>query len=184
VPQLPQPFGESFVAALLSSLLHPDSRCCVHVCVCIRFFRRSYTQIADVVCMCVCIRFFRRSYTQIADVVCMCVCVYTLLSSLLHPDSRCNVHVCVYRQVCCVSVGAHKAPQIPQPFGQDSDALINVGIESDSHTPTVTHRVGQNRIYTPYMTVYLVISLPKIPYIHRIYMVLANPSYTATSHSN
>jgi len=38
-------------------------------------------------------------------------------------------------------------------------------------------RVGQNRIYTPYMTVYLVISLPKIPYIHRIYMVLANPIY-------
>jgi len=38
-------------------------------------------------------------------------------------------------------------------------------------------RVGQNRIYTPYMTVYLMISLPKIPYIHRIYMVLANPRY-------
>jgi hypothetical protein len=36
-------------------------------------------------------------------------------------------------------------------------------------------RVGQNRIYTPYVTVYLVISLPKIPYIQRIYMVLANP---------
>jgi len=30
-------------------------------------------------------------------------------------------------------------------------------------------RVGQNRIYTPYMTVYLMISLTKIPYIHRIY---------------
>ena len=27
------------------------------------------------------------------------------------------------------------------------------------------------------MTVYLVISLPKIPYIHRIYMFLANPNY-------
>jgi len=39
------------------------------------------------------------------------------------------------------------------------------------------YRVGQNRICTPYMTVYLVISLPKIPYIHRIYMVLANPMY-------
>jgi hypothetical protein len=26
------------------------------------------------------------------------------------------------------------------------------------------------------MTVYLVISLPKLPYIHRIYMVLANPT--------
>ena len=36
-------------------------------------------------------------------------------------------------------------------------------------------RVGQNRIYAPYMTVYLGSSLPKIPYIHRIYMVLANP---------
>ena len=38
-------------------------------------------------------------------------------------------------------------------------------------------RVDQNRIYTPYMTVYLMISLPKVPYIHRIYMVLANPTY-------
>jgi len=38
-------------------------------------------------------------------------------------------------------------------------------------------RVGQNRVYTPYMTVYLVISLLKIPYMHRIYMVLANPTH-------
>jgi hypothetical protein len=38
------------------------------------------------------------------------------------------------------------------------------------------YRVGQNRIYTPYITVYTVISLPKTPYIHRMYMVLANPS--------
>jgi len=38
-------------------------------------------------------------------------------------------------------------------------------------------RVGQNRIYTPYMAVYLVIFLPKIPYIHRICMALANPTY-------
>jgi hypothetical protein len=37
------------------------------------------------------------------------------------------------------------------------------------------YSVGQNRIYAPYMTVYLVISLPKIPYIHRINRVLANP---------
>ena len=39
-------------------------------------------------------------------------------------------------------------------------------------------RVGQNRVYTTYMTVCFVISLPKIPYIHRIYMVLANPIHT------
>jgi len=43
--------------------------------------------------------------------------------------------------------------------------------------PQYMRRVGQNRIYTPYMTVYFVISLPKIPYIHRIYMVLANLIY-------
>ena len=41
-------------------------------------------------------------------------------------------------------------------------------------------RFGQNRIYTTYMTVFLVISLPKMPHIHRIYiyMVLANPTHT------
>jgi hypothetical protein len=38
------------------------------------------------------------------------------------------------------------------------------------------NRVGQNRTYTPYMTVSLVIPLPKIPYIHHIYMALANPT--------
>jgi hypothetical protein len=34
---------------------------------------------------------------------------------------------------------------------------------------SVIFRVGQNRVYTPYMTVYLVSSRPKIPYMHRIY---------------
>jgi len=37
-----------------------------------------------------------------------------------------------------------------------------------------------NCICTPYLTVYLVISLPKIPYIHRICMVLANPNCICT----
>ena len=37
-------------------------------------------------------------------------------------------------------------------------------------------RVGQNRIYTPYTTVYLVIFLPRVLHINRIYMVLANPA--------
>jgi len=41
---------------------------------------------------------------------------------------------------------------------------------------SVLTRVGQNRSYTLYMTVHLVISLPGIPCIHRIYLVLANPS--------
>ena len=37
-------------------------------------------------------------------------------------------------------------------------------------------RAGQNRIYAPYMTVYLAISMPIIPYMHRIYRVMANPN--------
>jgi hypothetical protein len=31
-------------------------------------------------------------------------------------------------------------------------------------------RVGQNCTYTSYMTVHMVISLPIIPYIHRVYL--------------
>ena len=49
-----------------------------------------------------------------------------------------------------------------------------------NHVWTILFRVGQNRIYTPYMTVYMVSSLPKIPYTHRKYMVLANPKCVAS----
>ena len=38
-------------------------------------------------------------------------------------------------------------------------------------------RFGQNHIYTPYMTIYLVVSLSKVPYINRIYIIMANPMY-------
>ena len=38
------------------------------------------------------------------------------------------------------------------------------------------YRVGQDCTNTLYMTAYMVISLPKLPYIHRMYMVLANPN--------
>jgi len=38
-----------------------------------------------------------------------------------------------------------------------------------------TSRVGQNRINTPYMTVYLIKSLQKILLMHRIYIIPANP---------
>ena len=36
------------------------------------------------------------------------------------------------------------------------------------------NKVGQNRIYKPYLIVCLVISPPKIPYTHRVHMVLAS----------
>jgi hypothetical protein len=48
------------------------------------------------------------------------------------------------------------------------------------------YRIGQHCIYAPYMAVYLVISLPKIPCIHYTYicMVLANPTYVSNSVRN
>ena len=44
---------------------------------------------------------------------------------------------------------------------------------------TVIYRVGQNRIFIPYMTVCMVISLLKIPYVHRIYVEIygSSPPY-------
>jgi len=59
----------------------------------------------------------------------------------------------------------------------------NMSFSMKGRTRTVCDigRVGQDRIYiyiyTPYMTVHCVLSLPEIPYIHRVYMVLANPRY-------
>ena len=40
-------------------------------------------------------------------------------------------------------------------------------------------KVGQNRVYTPYMTVCMVISLPKILYIHRIYLQMYGAAATS-----
>jgi len=37
---------------------------------------------------------------------------------------------------------------------------------------SIVTRLGQDRICTPYMTVYLMISQPEIPYIHRIYIYI------------
>ena len=61
----------------------------------------------------------------------------------------------------------------PYIYGSGQPYLTYVHI----YTYVCMSRVGQNRIYTPFMTVCMVISLPKIPYIHRIYTVLANPMY-------
>jgi hypothetical protein len=39
------------------------------------------------------------------------------------------------------------------------------------------NRVGQNRVHTLHMTVYLVFSLPKTTYKQCVYMILAIPSH-------
>jgi hypothetical protein len=59
------------------------------------------------------------------------------------------------------------------------------GIKFAASQEVVKCRVGHNCIHTPYMTVCIVISLPKTPCIHREYMGLANPRFvSANSEAN
>ena len=66
-------------------------------------------------------------------------------------------------------------------IGQDRICVYRI---RPSIMATEIPRVGQNRIYTYIYTVYLVVSKPKIPYVHRIYMVLANPRNTISKITN
>ena len=63
----------------------------------------------------------------------------------------------------------------PQAVGQTWDTrhdrtLAVIHLHDRISIALHIRRAGQNLIYTPYMTVCKVISLPKIPYIHRIYL--------------
>jgi hypothetical protein len=52
-----------------------------------------------------------------------------------------------------------------------------LAIISQNLTYIGIYRVVHNRIYTCLYTVYLMISKPTLPYVHRIFMVLATPRY-------
>ena len=92
---------------------------------------------------------------------------------LCHQDSAKTVPGNTLCQDC-----ATKTP-VPPRQCQDCARKLHMCATNTCATKPDIIRVGQNRIYTPYMTVHFVISLPKVPYIHRIYMVLANPRYYA-----
>ena len=57
----------------------------------------------------------------------------------------------------------------PVPQSMLSDGLKYHKRQVEMSKWCVVSRVGQKRIYTPYMTAYLVISLPKLPYIYCTY---------------
>jgi len=63
-----------------------------------------------------------------------------------------------------VSVGAGVGVGVGGRGFYQQSLLSGLGLTSSLR---VLCRVGQNRIYAPHTTVYLVISLPKIPYIHQ-----------------
>ena len=112
-------------------------------------------------CASVCVCF---SYTTSARVCVVCVCIHICCS--YNSSVRVEVCVCVYVCVCVCLCGCMCSASI-------TCAVLVLSCRSLKNMI----RVGQDRIYTPYMTLYLVISLPKIPWIHRIYMVLANPKH-------
>jgi hypothetical protein len=84
------------------------------------------------------------------------------------------MHVCVSFELHLVTTHMCRADQNRKFMTWTWMALVTGIPYTYSHISRVSQNciywVGQNRIYAPYMTVYLVISLPKIPYIHRIYI--------------
>jgi hypothetical protein len=106
-------------------------------------------------------------HTHLLETECVCVCVL----------QACNL-LCVELLNSLVPQNlllqsAHKVKvQSKDKVPVSTSSYVLAGKEHAVYR--YIHRVGQIHIYTPYITVYLVISLPKTPYMHRIYTVLAN----------
>ena len=120
-----------------------------------------------------CVVFAACCVLYVSCAVCVCVCVH-VLKCMRTIGSRARVHTLAH---------THSHTQACRhPKSYNREACKSAHTHSHTHTHTLTHthkhvctehvcRVGQNRIYTPYMTVYLVISLPKIPCILIIYYI-------------
>ena len=128
---------------------------CVFVCVCVCM--------CVCVCVCVCVCLFA---CALHARVCMCVCVCMRVSA-----SMC-VCVCM-----CVAVREYKRPL-------SRLKCLNLMIKDCKRMQaSLLYRVGRNRIYTPYITVCMVISLLKLPYVHRIYVYMygSGQTYSCTN---
>jgi len=88
--------------------------------------------------------------------VCVCVCVCLCV---------CDKHWITKHTFLVFQMGIASK-------GLTTTILLLASVKYSTHKGAHSHihRVGQNRIYTPYMTVCMVISMPKIPYVHRIYL--------------
>ena len=134
---------------------------CVHACVClvnvcIYVFVHKCLFVCTCAYACACACVCMHVSIRVCVCVCGCVCKYTCVCL--------RVRACLRLCACVYECGVRGMEQKVRCRCLFTCACVRMC------------RVGQNRIYTPYMTVYLVISLPKIPYVNRIYMVLANPT--------
>jgi hypothetical protein len=90
--------------------------------------------------------------------VCVCVCV-----CVKHARGDC----------CAIAVDAVRSRLVAAQ--NKGVAVFSEYGRAQACAIRLMYRVGLDRIHTPYMTAFLVTSLPKTPYIHRLYMVLENP---------
>ena len=86
----------------------------------------------------------------------------------------------------CYQCATHIAHQCRASMSRINVPRYQCATAVYSCKPRTSHktRVGQDRIYTPYMDINLMISLPELPYIYRTYMVLANPTQDTCTHRN
>ena len=104
-------------------------------------------------CVCVCVR------VCVYVCVCVCVCVVRLLSISWSRLFRCT------HGMQCIQSATDEQRCNSQTKEQQTNKV-------HAWYAVHTSRVGQNRVYTPYMAVYLVTPLPKLTNVHRIYMFL------------
>jgi len=110
------------------------------------------------VCFCECVCVHARAR------LCVCVCVCVLE----------RVHGCAFACAWVKMFVVFQTAFVSEAFGTQTLCYKCVCAHAPARTMSTCthaiHRVGQDRMFTPYMTVYLVISLPTIPCIHRIYI--------------
>ena len=108
------------------------------------------------------------------------VCLHIPQAVCLHIPQAVCLH---FPQAVCLHIPQAVCLHIPQAVCLHIPQAVCLHFPRAVLHALLISRVGQNRMYTPYMTVNLVISLTKVPYVDRIYMVLANPTYFGTYES-
>ena len=158
---------------------------CVFVCTCVCVF----------MCACVCVRIvfqgallIYKGWHDYYIMVCVCVHVRVCMCMCAYRISRCSLSirgVARPTSLYFTYIGLARTIYIYSVYVFFGREITKFTVIYGIHTlwpHLFIIRVGQNRIYTPYMAVYSIKSLQKLLYIHRIYMALANPIYNIISY--
>jgi len=158
---------------------------CVFVCTCVCVF----------MCACVCVRIvfqgallIYKGWHDYYIMVCVCVHVRVCMCMCAYRISRCSLSirgVARPTSLYFTYIGLARTIYIYSVYVFFGREITKFTVIYGIHTlwpHLFIIRVGQNRIYTPYMAVYSIKFLQKLLYVHRIYMALANPIYNIISY--